>query len=143
MEDGDMNTVMEKRVWNYQTDSFQMVHHARYLEIMEEARWTYCHENDLIEPFHQVGISHVIVNINIDYFHSTAFNDVIIVDTALYKVTEKSIIFRQTITKDDRTIVRADLTNVYFRGRGKVIPVYEMAPFWDDLKILIDNGNHA
>ena len=135
-----MNTVMEKRVWNYQTDSFKIVHHARYLEIMEEARWTYCHENDLIEAFYQQGISHVIVNIHIDYLHSAAFNDLIIVDTALYKVTKKSIVFRQTNTrKMIRTIVRADITNVYFRGKGKVIPVYEMAPFWDDLKIMIDD----
>jgi thioesterase III len=137
-----MNTVMEKRIWNYQTDSFRVVHHARYLEIMEEARWAYCHENNLIEPFHQEGMSHVIVNINIDYFHSASFNDVIIVDTALYKVTEKSIIFRQTIRKDDRTIVRAGLTNVYLNRKGEVLPVHQMAFFWDDLRIMIAKGNH-
>jgi len=138
-----MNTVMEKRVWNYQTDSFKIVHHARYLEIMEEARWAYCHENDLVESFYRQGISHVIVNINIDYLHSAAFNDVIVVDTALYKVTKKSIVFRQTITKDDRTIVQADISNVYLRGKREVISVNEMTPFWDDLNNMIDKGNHA
>ena len=50
-----MKTAVEKRVMNYQTDSFGIVHHARYLEIMEEARWLYCYENNLMEAFHQKG----------------------------------------------------------------------------------------
>ena len=29
-----MKTAIQKRVMNYQTDSFGIVHHARYLEIM-------------------------------------------------------------------------------------------------------------
>lgn len=57
-----MKTAIEKRMMNYQTDSFGIVHHARYLEIMEEARWLYCYENNLMEAFHQKGIFHVMVN---------------------------------------------------------------------------------
>ena len=30
-----MKTAIEKRMMNYQTDSFGIVHHARYLEIFE------------------------------------------------------------------------------------------------------------
>jgi len=43
-----MKTAIDKRMMNYQTDSFGIVHHARYLEIMEEARWLYCYENKLL-----------------------------------------------------------------------------------------------
>ncbi len=53
-----MKTAIEKRMMSYQTDSFGIVHHARYLEIMEEARWLYCYENNLMEAFHQKGIIH-------------------------------------------------------------------------------------
>lgn len=70
-----MKTAIEKRMMSYQTDSFGIVHHARYLEIMEEARWLYCYENNLMEAFHQKGIIHVIVNINIDYKDSVRFGD--------------------------------------------------------------------
>jgi acyl-CoA thioesterase FadM len=53
-----VKTAIEKRMMSYQTDSFGIVHHARYLEIMEEARWLYCYENNLMEAFHQKGIIH-------------------------------------------------------------------------------------
>ncbi|MDX2501228.1 MAG: hotdog domain-containing protein [Deltaproteobacteria bacterium] len=43
-----MKTQIQKQIMNYQTDSFGIVHHARYLEILEEARWQYCYENHLI-----------------------------------------------------------------------------------------------
>ena len=42
-----MKTSIEKRMMSYQTDSFGIVHHARYLEMMEEARWEYVYENML------------------------------------------------------------------------------------------------
>ena len=48
-----MKTAIEKRMMSYQTDSFGIVHHARYVEIMEEARWLYCYENNLMEAFHK------------------------------------------------------------------------------------------
>ena len=138
-----MNTFIKKRVWNYQTDSFKIVHHARYLEILEEARWAYCYENNLIEPFDKQGISHVIVNINIDYLNSAAFGDLIGVDTSLFKVSQKSITFRQIISRDNQAIVNAEITNVYLGGvEGTVIPVHEMVSFWDDLKTLWENRSH-
>jgi len=137
-----MNTFLEKRVWNYQTDSFQIVHHARYLEILEEARWGYFYDNNLIAHFHEKNISHVIVNITIDYLNSAAFNDVINVETGLLKVSQKSITFRQTISKDKKEIVNANLTNVYLNNEGKVIPVHEMVLLWDDIKKILDNGSH-
>ena len=42
-----MKTAIEKRMMSYQTDSFGIVHHARYLEMMEEARWENVYENML------------------------------------------------------------------------------------------------
>ena len=71
-----MKTAIEKRMMNYQTDSFGIVHHARYLEIMEEARWLYCYENNLMEAFHQKGIFRVMVNKS-----ASSFLDITIVST--------------------------------------------------------------
>jgi thioesterase-3 len=120
---------------NYQTDSFGIVHHARYLEIMEEARWLYCYENNLMEAFHQKGIFHVIVNINIDYKDSVRFGDMITIETEVFGVTEKSVIFRQVVSRDAQRLVVADITNVFMRkGNHSVMKVVELKAFWEELK---------
>jgi len=85
-----MKTILEKRVMNYQCDSFGILHHARYLEMMEEARWGYFLENNLMDAFHQRGIYHVIVNINIDYKGSARFGDRVTIDTDIGSISEKS-----------------------------------------------------
>ncbi|MCP4138173.1 MAG: YbgC/FadM family acyl-CoA thioesterase [bacterium] len=129
-----MNTVFEKRILNFHLDSFKIVHHARYLEIPEEARWFYCYENNLIDAFHSRGIYHVIVNINIDYRSSAAFGDVISVTTGLHQAAEKSVCFKQTIYNNKELLIDAEITNVFmYSSNNKVIPIQEMADFWEDL----------
>jgi thioesterase-3 len=121
---------------NYQTDSFELVHHARYLEIMEEGRWMYCHENRLLEPFHRKGIYHVVVNINIDYKGSARFGDLVTIETEVFCVSEKSVIIRQVVSRDDQTLIVADITNVFMRkADNRVIAVKELGVFWQDLQI--------
>jgi thioesterase-3 len=130
-----VKTAIEKRMMSYQTDSFGIVHHARYLEIMEEARWLYCYENNLMEAFHQKGIIHVIVNINIDYKDSVRFGDMITIETEVFGVTEKSVIFRQVVSRDAQRLVVADITNVFMRkGNHSVMKVVELKAFWEELK---------
>jgi thioesterase-3 len=130
-----MKTAIEKRMMNYQTDSFGIVHHARYLEIMEEARWLCCYENNLMEAFHKKGIFHVIVNINIDYKDSVRFGEMITIETEVFRVTEKSVIFRQVVSRDGQRFVVAEITNVFMRQTDhSVIKVMELKAFWEDLK---------
>ena len=130
-----MKTAIEKRMMNYQTDSFGIVHHARYLEIMEEARWRYCYENNLMEPFHKKGIFHVVVNISIDYKGSVRFGEMIRIETEVFRVTEKSVVFRQVVSRDGQKLVVAEITNVFMRKPDhSVIKAGEMKSFWEDLK---------
>ncbi len=130
-----MKTVMQKRIMNYQMDSFNIVHHARYLEIMEEGRWLYCFENSLMDEFHNKGIYHVIVNINIDYRSSATFGDLVTVSTEISKATERSILFKQTVFRGNIILVEAYITNVFLRKiDNSIISAKEMQAFWDDLK---------
>lgn len=132
-----MKTVMQKRIMNFQLDSFNMVHHARYLEFMEEGRWLYCYENNLMKEYHNRGIYHVVVNININYRSSATTGDLITINTELSRITEKSVIFKQTALRDETILVVADITNVFlYKTNHAVIPAKEMALFWDDLKLL-------
>ncbi len=117
-------------------DSFNIVHHARYLELMEEGRWLYCFQNNLMDEFHNKGIYHVIVNINIDYRSSATFGDLVTINTELLKVTDRSIIFKQTVLRDKKILIEADITNVFlYKTSNTIIPVKEMESFWDDLKL--------
>jgi thioesterase-3 len=130
-----MKTAVEKRMMNYQTDSFGIVHHARYLEIMEEARWLYCYENNLMEPFHKKGIFHVVVNITIDYKGSVRFGEMVRIETDVFRVTEKSVVFRQVVSRDGHKLVVAEIANVFMIKPGhSVIKAGEMESFWEDLK---------
>lgn len=130
-----MKTEMQKRAMNFQTDAFGIVHHARYLEMMEEARWQYCYENNLMEAFHKNGIYHVVVNINIDYSGSARVGDLLTFETEIDRVTENTVIFRQTASRGDKTLVVAQIANVFMRNEDRsIITVAELATFWDDLK---------
>ena len=121
---------------NFQTDSFGIVHHAQYLEILEEARWQYCSENHLMEPFHKKGIYHVVVSININYKGSARFGEPVTIETEVFGVTEKSVIFRQVVSCRDQTLVVADITNVFMKKvDNRVIAVAKLGEFWNDLQI--------
>ncbi len=129
-----MKTLLSKQIMNFHADSFGIVHHARYLELMEEARWLYCRENGLMEPFHQRGIYHVIVNINIDYVNSARVGDQIVILTGLAKASQSRIVFKHKLIKDNNILVRADITNVYLNQANHcAISCTKMADFWDDL----------
>jgi len=120
---------------NFQTDSFGIVHHARYLEILEEGRWLYCHENQLIEPFHKKGIYHVVVNININYKGSARFGDPVTIETEVFGVTDKSVIIRQVVSCRDQTLAVADITNVFMKkADNRVVTVAELGEFWHHLQ---------
>jgi len=132
-----MKTVIQKRIMNFQLDSFNMVHHARYLEFMEEGRWMYCYENNLMDEYDNRGIYHVVVNININYRLSATIGDLITINTELSRITEKSVIFKQTALKDENVLVMADITNVFLNATSNaVIPAKEMASFWGDIALL-------
>ena len=65
---GDLRSTMVLKVRGFHVDVFGHVNHARYLEFLEEARWTFFEEwPALTAALHAWGIVHAVVNINIDY----------------------------------------------------------------------------
>lgn len=130
-----MNTTIEKRIMNFHIDSFNIVHHGRYIEFLEEGRWHYCYTHNLINEFHSRGIYHVVVNLTVDYNSSAAFGNIITIETGLYDATERSVIFKQVVTHNDKIVITADVKNVFLkRSDNRVIRIEEMVSFWNDLK---------
>jgi thioesterase III len=129
-----MKTIVEIKVRGYHIDHFNHVNNARYLEFLEEGRWAYSEKNNLIHLFHKNGISHVTVNININYRKSAFVGQVLRIETAVVRKGRKSVTMQQKILLNDTDtlIADAEVTNVFLNvNTGKVIPVNkELINLW-------------
>ena len=93
-----MPSSIKIKVRGYHLDGFGHVNHARYMELMEEARWDYfdVHE-DIKNVLHQQGIAHATVNININYHKEARLADALCLETNVKSATRNSMTFEQKI----------------------------------------------
>ena len=123
-----MKTTVKIKIRGYHIDHFQHVNNARYLEFLEEGRWHYSEKNNLISIFHQKGISHVTVNININYKRSAVVGEVLRIETSVIRKNRKSVTMLQQVFLNDTDTLIADaqVTNVFLNiNSGKVMPINE------------------
>jgi thioesterase-3 len=114
------------KVRGYHLDLYQHVNNARYLEFLEEARWTYFEERADLPAFLASGIALIVVNINIDYRHPATMNDELAIATSVKSVGNRSAVIHQRVTLDgsDKVVAEADVTFVAFDGRqNKAVPI--------------------
>jgi thioesterase-3 len=132
-----MNTRTTIKVRAYHTDGNGHVHHARYLEFLEEARWAYCEENGITESlFSAKGISHAAVALRINYRRSAKIGDSLLIVTGVSKKGKRSFTMGQKmyLGETDELIVDAEVTNVLLDSAGAVLPVDdEIVKLWPDL----------
>ncbi|MBW1820620.1 MAG: thioesterase family protein [Deltaproteobacteria bacterium] len=104
---------------------------------MKEGRLSYFEEKNLFRIFHEKGIIHAVVNININYKKSAKVGDVLIIVTDILKAGKNSFtMFQRIFLKDtDILVVDAEVTNVFIdMNTGKVVPVdNEIISLWPDL----------
>lgn len=140
-----MKTTINIKVRGYHIDHFNHVNNARYLEFLEEARWHYCEENNLIDGFHNKGIFHVMVNINISYKRSAVVGDTLRIDTSVENNDRKSVTMRQQVFlgDSDRLIVDAQVTNVFLDLKSqKVVSINDdLIHIWPG--IVEDRQHHS
>jgi len=103
---------IEIKVRGYHVDIYGHVNNARYLEFLEEARWAFVEKYEDFMNIMQNGYNFNAVNININYRKPAVTDNVIVVETELAKIKNRSAVIRQTIKlKDTDTIVAdADIT---------------------------------
>jgi thioesterase-3 len=132
-----MKTTVKIKIRGYHIDHFQHVNNARYLEFLEEGRWHYSEKNNLISIFHQKGISHVTVNININYKRSAVVGEILRIETSVIKKNRKSVTMLQQVFLNDTDTLIADaqVTNVFLNiNSGKVMPINEeLIRLWPDI----------
>lgn len=121
-----MQHVTEIIVRGYHHDSYGHVNHARYLELLEEARWR------LFEDRMDRGLLRkdespvVVVNVNIDYKAPAKLYDTLVIATQVESIGNTSAVFRQRIAikESGAEAVDARVTFVAIDpASGRPIPV--------------------
>ena len=101
------------KVRGYHLDVFQHVNNARYLEFLEEARWTYFDDHGLTPLFMASGYAMAVVNINIHFRRAALLDDMLTVETAFAEVRARSAVIRQTVRNADTGAVLAEAEVVF------------------------------
>ncbi|MEY3443375.1 MAG: hypothetical protein RLZZ519_1656, partial [Bacteroidota bacterium] len=75
-------SITEIKVRGYHADLYGHVNNARYLELLEEARWNHFENSVDSEEFKRNGWAFVLVNININYRKPALPGDVLYIHTS-------------------------------------------------------------
>ena len=86
---------MNVRVRNYHLDGYGHVNNARYLEFLEEARWTFFEEHGFLSEID--GLMLVVVRIDIRYRRAAVEGDILRFEGCLKELTSRHIILTQNI----------------------------------------------
>lgn len=109
-----MSHVIEIKVRGYHLDLFRHVNNARYLEFLEEARWSFLEVTNNLDILDQHGYASAVVNININYRRAAYMGEILRITTSMKSIGARRCVMHQLITlKDsDTTIADADVTFV-------------------------------
>jgi len=114
-----MKSIIEIKIRSFHTDCFGIIHHARYLELLEEGRWTYLEDNpDIARVMNSNNILHSVVHIDISYREEAKLGDILRIETGVDSAGKSSVTMLQNIYRKNTEILiaTAKITNVYFQG---------------------------
>jgi len=90
------------RIRTFHTDSFGHVNNARYLELLEEARWQYAEHHGLIDLLNEENLGFIIMQMNLRFRMPVVEGDTIQVFTSLKTLGTASGEVEQLIMKKDQ-----------------------------------------
>ena len=103
-----MSHVIEIKVRGYHLDLFRHVNNARYLEFLEEARWSFLEGTNNLTILDQYGYAFAVVNININYRRAAYMGEILRVVTSMKSIGTRRCVMHQAITLKDTDTVIAD-----------------------------------
>ncbi len=118
------HSITKIKVRGYHADFYGHVNNARYLELLEEARWNHFEETVDMETFKRHGWAFVVVNININYRKPALPGDVLHIRTEYKTHGSRSMTMHQSclLNGTDTVAADADITFVVLDGSaGKVL----------------------
>ena len=114
-----MSHTIEIKVRGYHLDLFRHVNNARYLEFLEEARWSLLESRGNLELLEQRGYAFAVVNININYRRAAFMGEILQIATSVKTIGARSCVMHQLVTLkgSDTVVADADVTFVIIDTR--------------------------
>ena len=109
-----MPNITTIKVRGYHLDMYGHVNNARYLEFLEEARWSLIENDFELDEFEKAGLVFAVVNININYRKPAFRDNVLKIESSLSKIGKTSATIHQKISLagTEISIADADVTFV-------------------------------
>ena len=116
------------KVYYEDTDAGGIVYYANYLKYLERARTEALTTIGLsnLEIKNKFGALIIVKSCNIDYKKSAHLEDELSVRSFIKSVTKTSFFMNQIITKEDNTIVEAQVHLVFINEQSKPVKVPEL-----------------
>jgi thioesterase-3 len=114
------------KIRGYHLDLYGHVNNARYLEFLEEARWTLFEERTDLPRYMASGIALIVVNINIDYRYPATMGDELIIESSIKSISHRSAVIHQRVmlAGTEKLVAEADVTVVAFDGKAnRSVPI--------------------
>jgi len=112
------------RVRGYHLDVYGHVNNARYLEFLEEARWSFVEASRPLAWWHDQGLAFVVASIAINYRRPAGLGTELAIETRLARVGGRSAIIHQDVIRTDsgEKVADADITFVIMaRDTGRPV----------------------
>jgi acyl-CoA thioester hydrolase len=122
----DATTItIEHRVGFYETDGMGIVHHSNYLRFCENARVVWLETHDKSYPeWIEMGLHFAVTHAELDYRHSSRFDDRLQITTWLEWVRGASLAMAYTILCNAELVAtgRTEHASINDEGRVRRIP---------------------
>lgn len=121
-----MTDKIQIKVRGYHLDIYGHVNNTRYLEFLEEARWTIKEKYFDFPETHNDGFGFVVVNTNINYRTYAELGDLLEIRTHIIKIGNKSATFRHEIFNASTEVLIADAEVTFViidRKSGRAIKI--------------------
>ena len=107
------------KVRGYHLDLFRHVNNARYLEFLEEGRWSFLEAANGLRLLEEQDAIFVVVNININYRRPAYMGEILDVSTHIKKIGNRSCVLHQAITlqEDGTPVADADVVFVIVEAK--------------------------
>jgi thioesterase-3 len=126
-------------VRGYHEDRFGHVNNARYLELLEEARWAHLEERGLDRDFFEShGIFPVVVRLSMSYRRPATAGDVLEISADAASAGSRRIVIVQQarFASSDEVCVEAEVTVVFLDEKtGRPVPLSdEILQAWPEIR---------
>ena len=114
------------KIRGYHLDMYQHVNNARYLELLEEARWDYIEDKLDLNQWMKEGLGFAVANININYRRPATFNQILEIKSHLSQINSKSAVISQQIFLKGTDVLIGDAKVTFVitdMKTGKALPV--------------------